>query len=343
MTLTHNQLHALTIVERSASVLSWLGVVTIISTFICSRHFRNPVNRLIFINAFYNIFDVTATTISLSGPKAGNNSALCQFQGFLMQMFPLTDVLWTLAMAIDVFLIVYYKYDAEDLRKLEIKYISAITAFCFIPALSFLFVRTREKGPMYASVTLWCSIAPHWVLFRIIFFYGPIWLAIFIVFLLYSLVGIEILKQRRLFKDIGSQYITLDTPISANNAPFNHTPKVDTTTISPNTHPRPVHIPNFSRKDPESVTSSLSTSYNPPSPNSPVSFRQYILMPLMFFIVLLAIWVAPTANRVGAFIDHHFESYPLLLAVGAMGSLRGFWNGVVFLIVGIKARKRRKG
>lgn len=55
-------------------------------------------------------------------------------------------------MACDVFLIVFYKYDAEDLRKLEIKYIGAITAFCFIPAVSFLFVHTPEKGPMYAGV-----------------------------------------------------------------------------------------------------------------------------------------------------------------------------------------------
>ncbi|KAH6678704.1 putative cAMP receptor [Halenospora varia] len=343
MTYTHKQLLALTIVERCASVLSWLGIATIIGTFTLSRHFRNPVNRIIFINAFFNIFDVTATTISLSGPEAGNHSALCQFQGFLMQMFPLTDVLWTLAMAIDVFLIVFYKYDAEDLRKLEIKYVGAITAFTAIPALSFLFIHTPKKGPMYASVTLWCSVAPNWVLFRIVFFYGPIWLAIFVVFLLYFLVGVEILKQRRLFKNIGGEYITLDTPVHA------HSDSITTTTITSPSQPRPAHIPNFSRKkEVESATSSLASSHLSPThhintANSPVSFRQYILMPLMFFIVLLAIWVAPTANRVGAFIDHHFESYPLLIAVGSMGSLRGFWNGVVFLIVGIKARKRGKG
>ena len=85
--LSEQQTKVLEIVTRFASTLSALGVITIITTFCVSRHFRNPMHRLIFINAFYNAFDVTCTMISVSGPKAGNNSALCQFQGFLNQMY----------------------------------------------------------------------------------------------------------------------------------------------------------------------------------------------------------------------------------------------------------------
>ena len=73
--------------------------------------------------------------------------------------FPLSDVMWKLAMAIDVFLIVFYKYEGEDLRKLEIWYIGIITALVMIPATTFLFIHTKEKGPMYASVTV--SAFPH--------------------------------------------------------------------------------------------------------------------------------------------------------------------------------------
>ena len=86
MALSKDQLHTLATVERIASIASGLGVATIIGTFCLSRQFRNPIQRVVFINAFFNIFDVTATLISLSGPEAGNPSALCQFQGFLMQM-----------------------------------------------------------------------------------------------------------------------------------------------------------------------------------------------------------------------------------------------------------------
>lgn len=57
-------------------------------------------------------------------------------------------------MACDVFLIVFYRHDAEALRKLEMKYIGVITALVFIPAVVFLFIRTAEKGPIYGSVTV---------------------------------------------------------------------------------------------------------------------------------------------------------------------------------------------
>jgi len=87
MGLTHDQIRALTLVERSASTLSVIGISTIIFTFCLSMQFRSPIHRIVFINAFYNIFDVTATFISLSGPEAGSSSKLCQFQGFLMQMY----------------------------------------------------------------------------------------------------------------------------------------------------------------------------------------------------------------------------------------------------------------
>lgn len=71
-----------------------------------------------------------------------------------------------------------------------------------------------------------------------------------------------------------------------------------------------------------------------------LSFRQYILMPLFFFLALLTVWVAPSTNRIEAFVNPGFSSYPLLVVVGATGSLRGFWNGVIFITIGMKSRNR---
>lgn len=174
--------------------------------------------------------------------------------------------------------------------------------------------------------------------------------------MLYCLVGIEILKRRHAFKSIGSDYITLDTIVSANNVSFDHFNNAVAMTVEVNVQSQPVHIAKLDDGKETGFASlsncSISTSHIRPSdsivsdhrpPNRPpVSFRHYILMPLMFFVVLLAIWVAPTTNRISAFINPSYVSYPLLLAVGSMGSLRGFWNGVVFITIGMKARKRRK-
>lgn len=57
-------------------------------------------------------------------------------------------------MAIDVFLIVFRRYDSESLKRLEWKYTVAITSITFVPAFVFLFIRTEEKGPLYGSVTV---------------------------------------------------------------------------------------------------------------------------------------------------------------------------------------------
>jgi hypothetical protein len=175
--------------------------------------------------------------------------------------------------------------------------------------------------------------------------------------MLYCLVGMEILKRRYKLKST-CDYITQATIMSANNVSSDHLNNAVAMTVGVNVQSQPVHIAeSHGRKESVFASSSkcsiaqnstshlrppdsIASDHRPPK-RSPVSFRQYILMPLMFFVVLLATWVAPTTNRVSAFINPNYVSYPLLLAVGAMGSLRGFWNGVVFITIGMKGRKRQ--
>ncbi|KAH6855906.1 hypothetical protein B0I37DRAFT_366081 [Chaetomium sp. MPI-CAGE-AT-0009] len=363
--LDEGQLLVLTILTRVASALSALGVLTIIATYCLSKHFRNPMHRLIVINAFYNALDVTCTMISTSGPAAGNSSALCQFQGFLNQMFPIADVLWTMAMAVNVYLIVYRSYDIESLRRLEWKYMVGITTVTLIPALAFLFINTDENGPMYGSVTLWCAIAPKWVLFRIVLYYVPIWSSILVTIALYLLVGIEIAKRQRILRSISSQVnATLDETMPPTDHHHHHHPDScgnsttaegdydssshhhphSTDDCSPTTSPRSGSNSNSNSigVNPKRYAASTAGTRIIPANPSSLSFRQYILMPLFFFLALLLVWVAPSTNRVASFIDPAFASYPLLLTVGVTGSLRGFWNGIVFVVVGMRSWRRRR-
>jgi hypothetical protein len=57
-------------------------------------------------------------------------------------------------MAVNVFLIVFRRYDAEALKRLEWKYMVGITTITFIPAFSFLFVKNDDQGHLYGSVTV---------------------------------------------------------------------------------------------------------------------------------------------------------------------------------------------
>ncbi|AEO66238.1 c670c875-9af0-48e7-b653-0dedd7dacae5 [Thermothielavioides terrestris] len=355
--LDSDQLATLTALTRAASALSAVGVLTIITTFCLSKHFRNPMHRLIVINAFYNAFDVTCTMISTSGPKAGNSSALCQFQGFLNQMFPIADVLWTLCMAINVYCIVFRNYDVESLRSLEWKYVIGITTVTFIPALVLLFIHSDENGPMYGSVTMWCAISPKWVLFRIILYYVPIWSCILITVTLYVLVGIEIAKRRRVLRSITSNILynpafenTIPPSSSGGGGGGGGGGTHDSNSCGNSTSaeyddaaPRdePVSSPTGASSSSKHYAASTTRLTTTPRA-SPLSFRHYILMPLFFFLTLLLVWVAPSTNRVASFVDPTFASYPLMLVVGVTGSLRGFWNGIVFVVVGMRSWKRRR-
>jgi hypothetical protein len=188
-------------------------------------------------------------------------------------------------------------------------------------------------------------------------------LTIIIVMVLYGLVGVEILKWRREFRSIGSNYVTLDTLVDAHiNISFDHFDDVvqlDTNAMTVEVNAdQPGNISQLHDAEEKGSggnslsKSSLTTSHlrvpakipvdHRISVRAPVSFRQYILMPLLFFVVLLAVWVAPTTNRISQFVDPTFVSYPLYVAVGTTGSLRGFWNGVVFITIGMKERKRQK-
>ncbi|KAL2867822.1 putative cAMP receptor (Car4) [Aspergillus lucknowensis] len=311
MKLSQSQLYRLSIAGRTASSLSLLGVATIFTTFTFSEHFRGPTHRIMLINGFYNLFDFIATMISVSGPEAGDDSALCRFQAFSLQMFPVADVLWTVAMTWDVVLVVFYHYEPERLRRLEKKYIVVITTLTFVPAFVFLFIRNAEKGPLYGSVQFWCSISPNWVLFRIIFYYAPIWLLILGVLILYIVIGHELFQLRH------------ELMLTSN----------DCLALSSRTSPSNESVRRTNRDDMKDLEGPIIRQ------QSAVSLRKFLLMPILYFLALLATWVAPTINRVYAFRHPGKEPYPLMMAVATLGSLRGFWNGIIFISLRSKARR----
>lgn len=87
MPLTTQQLHAIEVTERLGSVLSLIGTAFIIGTFLYDKAFHKPINRLVFYASWGNIMANVGTLISTSGIELGLDRPLCQFQGFLLQMY----------------------------------------------------------------------------------------------------------------------------------------------------------------------------------------------------------------------------------------------------------------
>lgn len=181
--------------------------------------------------------------------------------------------------------------------------------------------------------------------------------SIAVIIVLYVLVGVEILKQRHALKAAANKYMDLDATVPGNNVSIDEYYSGVALSGGTNVQLQPVHLARESEeKDPAFASLSETTSTSqirdrratnqmsyPKRHTQPsVSFRAYIAMPVMFFFILLTVWVTPTVNRLRTFVDPTYVSYPLLLSVGACGSLRGFWNGVVFIVVGMKERKRQR-
>lgn len=84
--LEQHDLDALSIVERVGSVLSLLGCLFIIVTFLSSKAFHKPINRLVFYASFGNGITNIGTLMAreyVGTPEAAG----CQAQAFLIQMY----------------------------------------------------------------------------------------------------------------------------------------------------------------------------------------------------------------------------------------------------------------
>lgn len=107
------------------------------------------------------------------------------------------DALWNLAMAINVYMTLFRKYNAQQLKSLEWRYHLMCYGCPFIVALVYIFVHAESRGPIYGPATLWCWIDINWVALRIATCYAPAWCCILISFSIYALSGREIFLKRQ--------------------------------------------------------------------------------------------------------------------------------------------------
>lgn len=86
MSLTEQQLDAITAAERANSILSLIGTTIVISTFLSFQAFRKPINRVVFYASWANILTNVGTLISRSAIVRGENGiAFCKFQALIIQ------------------------------------------------------------------------------------------------------------------------------------------------------------------------------------------------------------------------------------------------------------------
>jgi hypothetical protein len=69
------------------------------------------------------------------------------------------DALWTLAMACNVYLTFFHKYNSEQLRQLEWKYVLFCYGLPFLPAFVYFFIETEARGKVYGSAIVSATLS----------------------------------------------------------------------------------------------------------------------------------------------------------------------------------------
>ncbi|KAH7002670.1 G-protein coupled receptor [Ilyonectria destructans] len=205
MSLTEHQMHILIAIERTGASLSLVGVTFIFITYWFFKELRTMPNLFIILASISNFGASVACLIGQDGILVGDDSALCQTQAFLLEIFMQSDPWWSLAMAINVFLVIFRSSSPASFRRYLWLYCLICFGGPFIPAIILLVARPNGQT-MYGNATLWCWISNDWGALRIYTYYIPIWICIFFSAIIYFAVGRHVFRQRNQLQNLTFHY-----------------------------------------------------------------------------------------------------------------------------------------
>ncbi|POR35577.1 Cyclic AMP receptor-like protein A [Tolypocladium paradoxum] len=194
--LSQRQIDVLVALERTGGSISLVAVMFIFVAYALVDRVRNVQNTFIVFASVSNVGASIASIIALDGLVAGKDTALCQTQSFLFEMFMQSDPWWSLAMAINVFLVFYYRTSPDSFRRWWWVYCLICYGGPFVIALTLLLIKSPTKGPVYGEATIWCWVDPKWDSVRIYSYYMLIWICIVGSIVCYFLVGCHVFRSR---------------------------------------------------------------------------------------------------------------------------------------------------
>ncbi|ROT37164.1 hypothetical protein SODALDRAFT_334239 [Sodiomyces alkalinus F11] len=201
MALTKHQINVLIALERTGASLSLIGITFIFLAYGLSKKVRTIPNLFILFASIANIGASIACLIGHDGILKGEESVLCQAQSFLLEMFMQSDPWWSLAMAVNVFLVFFCGANPSIFKSFLWLYCIICFGGPFIPAIVLLVARPGGQ-PMYGDATLWCWIKQDWSALRIYTYYLPIWICIFLSGVIYFSVGYHVFHHRNQLRNL---------------------------------------------------------------------------------------------------------------------------------------------
>ncbi|KAK3688672.1 G-protein coupled receptor [Podospora appendiculata] len=212
-----NQVRTLVILERLGGSLSLFSVISIFFAYGLFPRLRSLPNTFIVFASIANAGASIASLIAYDGVALGQESSLCQAQGFLFQMFVQSDPWWSLAMAINVLLVFFMNASPHTIKRWGWLYCLICYGGPFIIAAVCLRLTDPHKTAVYGSAGIWCWISNDWNLLRIYSYYMLIWICILTSLIIYAGIGIYVFRARNKLRQLpgsgGHVRGTLDNPV----------------------------------------------------------------------------------------------------------------------------------
>lgn len=331
---------------RTSSVFSIAGTIFTLGTFLFCRGFNGPINRLVFFASWGNLITDIPALISQAGPRAGGDSALCQAQAFFVQSFCPADVYWTFAMALNVYLVIFRKYSAEQLGRLEWRYFVLCYGVPVALGLSYCFVRSDSRGRIYGNAVVWCWVTAEWPDLRFGTCYGLIWLSAAGTLAIYLAVGIKVYKAQRELRSLarsvsssvsksGSQAVVAIKEIDIR---VQHD-DILATDLTDGLEADVVHheaSPYRSKRSHSVVISGGRKSAESVQTDAAVAYAK---IAFLFFLSLIITWGVPSINRIHQTAFPTRSNFALNFLSCLVLPLQGLWNGIIYACASGSATK----
>ncbi|ELR04843.1 hypothetical protein VC83_03654 [Pseudogymnoascus destructans] len=338
---TAKEVAAIQYAERVSSVLSVLGCFFVIATFCSMRIFRKPINRLVFYATFGNLATNVATLISRSGILAGENSSLCQFQAFIIQMCMPADALWMFSMALNVFLTFFYQYGEPEFTALEKYYFTFNYGIPAIPAVVFMLVRNEERGHIFGNATLWCWVTVKWNALRIATFYGPVWVVLLTTMAIYIIVGRIVFQNQARFRELTAQasrnQASMAASIVASPSVLEQGHISVITEVDVTSEPCANSLERVECMEGLSTAKVKAQKEKKEVSSADRAAWAYLKCALLFFTAMLVTWVPATSNRIATLINPTLVSFELNFVEALLLPLQGFFNAVIYITISTDA------
>ncbi|GKU04281.1 cyclic amp receptor a [Fusarium langsethiae] len=201
-TLSPEQINVLITIERFGAGCSMVAIIFLLLSFALFKKLRTTPNLFLVFASIANAGASVASMIGYDGLQAGEGSNLCQAQAFIFEWFMQSDPWWSLAMAINVFLVFFCNADPRMFRKYAWLYCIICFGGPLIPAIVLISIRNSPRGLIFGDATLWCWIGTDWSLVRLYAYYIPIWIFSFLSIMIYIAVGYQVFHARNMLRDL---------------------------------------------------------------------------------------------------------------------------------------------